>query len=70
MKSPEMAMSGRRADALDQRNITGRLMAPVHGLEHPVRAGLDRQMKVGHEFRVVAMGSNQISSISRGWLVV
>ena len=35
-------------------------MAAVHGLEDPVRPGLHRQVKVGHELGQVGMGGDQV----------
>ena len=61
MKSDVSARSRPRgAQALDRAQIVGAGVAAVHRGEDAVRAGLHRQMQMGHQLRQVAMRGDQV----------
>jgi hypothetical protein len=70
MKSPDSAMSGRRADAVEDAQIGIAAVAAVHRLEDAVAARLHRQVQEGHQLLDLGMRAIRPSRMSLGWLVV
>ena len=50
----------RRADALDQAAIIVGGVLAVHRLQHRIGSRLHRQMQIGHQLGIVAMGGDQV----------